>query len=274
MTLTLGSGPFSRTPAAGHFNFDLGVAPQNVIYIEEFPRRIRAVLAGETVLDTTRGKLLHETGHLPVLYAPVEDLRPDVLEATDHTSHCPFKGDASYYSIRVGDRVAENVAWYYPAPHDDAAPIAGHAALYWKKMDAWFEEEEPVFGHLRDPYHRVDVREGSRHVRIEAGGETVAETDRPKLLFETGLPVRFYIPPEDVRSDLLRPTETSSVCPYKGSASWWSVEVGGRRLEDVAFGYPEPLPEAQAVRDHVCFLGEGVETEVSERDGERALTTA
>lgn len=274
MTLTLGSGPFSRTPHAGHLNFDLGVAPRNVLYIEEYPRRIRAVLAGETVLDTTRGKLLHETGHLPVLYAPVEDLREDALEATDHTTHCPFKGDASYYSVRVGDRVEENAVWHYPAPLEGATPITGYAAILWKTMDAWLEEEEPVVGHLRDPYHRVDVRAGARHVRVVAGGETVAETDQPKLLFETGLPVRFYIPPEDLRSDLLRPTDTTSICAYKGTASWWSLEVGGRHLEDVAFGYPEPNPEAQAIRGHVCFLGEGVETEVEERDGERAPAAA
>jgi len=269
MTLTLGSGPFSRKSAAGRLNFSLDDAPEHILYIEHYPRRIRATIGGQTVLDTTRAKLLHETAHLPVLYAPLEDLREDLLEATDHATHCPFKGDASYYTVRAGDRTEENAVWYYPSPLDGAAPIEGHAALYWDRMDAWFEEEEPVFGHLRDPFHRVDVRESVRHVRIEAGGETVAESDRPKLLFETGLPVRYYLPQEDVRTDLLHPTEKSSICPYKGTASYWSLEVGSERLEDVAFGYSEPLPEALAVAGHVCLLGDGVTTEVAEAASER-----
>ncbi|HEV8045282.1 MAG TPA: DUF427 domain-containing protein, partial [Rubrobacter sp.] len=121
---------------------------------------------------------------------------------------------------------------------------------------------EEVFGHPHDPYHQVDVLESSRHVKVTVDGEVVAETERPKLLFKTGLPVRYYIPPEDVRTDLLVPSETHTVCPYKGVASYRSVSTGDELLEDLAWYYPEPLPKAAKVRDHLCFHGEKVETEV------------
>ena len=151
--------------------------------------------------------------------------------------------------------------WHYPEPLEQAPPIEGLAALYWKAMDAWYEEDEEVFGHLRDPYTRVDVRESSRHVTVRAGGELVAETHRPKLLFETGLPVRYYLSPEDVRTDLLTPSDVETYCPYKGTASYWTLEAGGERVEDGAFTYREPFPEAAPARGHICLLGQGIEIE-------------
>ncbi|MEJ7870770.1 MAG: DUF427 domain-containing protein [Rubrobacteraceae bacterium] len=262
MALTLGSGPFGKQ-STGKFNFEVTAPRGHILYLEDSPKRVRAVFNGETVVDSRRVKLLHETSHLPVYYFPEEDIREDLLEPTDHTTHCPFKGDASYRSIRAGDRTAENVVWHYPEPGEHFAPLAGYAAFYYEKMDTWYEEDEEVFGHPHDPYHRVDVLESSRHVKVTVDGEVVAETQRPKLLFETGLPVRYYIPPEDVRTDLLVPSETHTVCPYKGVASYKSVSTGDELLEDLAWYYPEPLPEAVKVRDHLCFHGEKVETEVN-----------
>lgn len=135
-------------------------------------------------------------------------------------------------------------------------------AFYHDAMDKWLEEDEEVFGHPHDPYHRVDVLESSRHIKVSVSGEVVAETDRPKMLFETGLPPRYYIPPEDVRAERLVPSETKTVCPYKGIASYRSIQTGGETIEDLAWYYPEPLPEAQKVKDHLCFYGEKVELEV------------
>ena len=124
------------------------------------------------------------------------------------------------------------------------------------------EEDEEVTVHPRDPYHRVDVRGSSRHIKVTVDGATVAETDRPRILFETGLPPRYYIPPEDVNKELLAESDTVTHCPYKGAASYRSVEANGKTIEDAAFGYPDPLPEAEKVEGYLCFLGEGVETEV------------
>lgn len=264
MALTVGYAPFGRQ-GNGEFNFDTGVLEPHTLYFEDAPKRVRAVFGGETIVDSRRAKLLHETGHLPVYYFPEEDLNTDLLRPSGHTTHCPFKGDAEYRSVVAGDRVAENAVWAYPNAEGVFAPLAGHVALYWGSMDHWYEEDEEVFVHPRDPYHRVDVLESSRHVRVLVGDEVVAETHRPKLLFETSLPTRYYIPPEDVSTGLLSRSETRTECPYKGEATYFSVEAGGGRVEDAAFSYPEPLPEAQKTAGHLCFVGEGVTVEV---DGE------
>lgn len=264
MGLTVGDAPFGRR-GSGAFNFDTSVLQPHTLYLEDYPKRVRGELEGETVVDSRRVKLLHETGILPVYYFPEEDVRRDLLVESDHTTHCPFKGDASYHSVRVGTRVAENAVWSYPDPLEAFTPLAGYAAIYWGSLDRWFEEDEEVFVHPRDPYTRVEVLDSSRNVRVRAGGEVVAETGRPRLLFETGLPVRYYVPEEDVRTELLAPSETRTQCPYKGTASYRSVVTDGGRVEDAAFLYPEPLPEAGKVAGHLCFLGEGVEVEV---DGE------
>jgi uncharacterized protein (DUF427 family) len=128
MTLTIGTGPFGNQ-SAGSFNFDTGVLRAHTLYFEDSPRRVRVVLGGETVADTKRAKLLHETGHLPVYYFPEEDIRMDLLEESDHSTHCPFKGDASYWSVRVGDRVSESAVWSYSEPVDSAPPLAGYLLL-------------------------------------------------------------------------------------------------------------------------------------------------
>jgi uncharacterized protein (DUF427 family) len=133
-------------------------------------------------------------------------------------------------------------------------------------MDAWYEEDEQIFVHPRDPYHRVDILESSRHVKVRVNGEVVAETQRPKILFETGLPPRYYIPPEDVSTDALVKSEKTTRCPYKGIASYWSVEAGGERMENLIWHYSEPIPEASKIKGHLCFFNEKVDIEV---DGEK-----
>lgn len=263
MTLTIGTGPFSSQPG-GVFNFRIE-RPAHALYFEDYPRRVRAVFDGRAVADSRRVELLHETGLLPVYYFPRDDVRLDLLEPSDRTTHCPFKGDASYWSLRAGDRVAENVAWAYPDPIEGAPPLAGYLAFYWDAMDAWFEEDEEVLVHPPDPYHRIDVRDSSRHVKVSLGGDVLAETDRPKLLFETGLPTRYYIPEADVRTGLLTPTETTTRCPYKGLASYWSVKAEDQTGQDLVWSYPAPLPEAAKVAGHLCFWNERIDLEV---DGE------
>jgi uncharacterized protein (DUF427 family) len=120
-------------------------------------------------------------------------------------------------------------------------------------MDAWFEEDEQVFTHPRDPYTRVDILPSSRRIRIEAAGVTIAETSKPTLLFETGLPARYYIPKSHVRMDLLTPSETVSHCPYKGEAEYWSLRIGDDIRPDVAWSYGTPLPESQKIAGLVPF---------------------
>jgi uncharacterized protein (DUF427 family) len=271
MTLTIGTGPFGDQGDKA-FNFDVRAPRDHALYLEESPKRVRVVLGDETVADSRRAKLLHEAGLLPVYYFPQEDVRMELLEESEHTTHCPFKGDASYWSVRVGERVAENAVWGYPEPIDSCPPIAGLVAFYWNKMDEWYEEDEQVFVHPKDPYHRVDVLESSRHVKVKVNGEVVAETERPMILFETGLPPRYYIPPEYVREDVLAESEKTTQCPYKGVASYYSVEAGDGRVEDLVWYYPEPLPEVGKIEGLLCFFNEKVDLEVDGEEQDRPRT--
>src|ERR1051326_6205909 len=161
--------------------------------VEPTPRRVRVVFNGQTIADSKRAVLLRESNLLPVYYFPPEDVRGEFLEATEQHTRCPYKGEASYWTIKVGDKVAENAMWGYRDPlpgHDD---IRGYRAFYWNKMDAWYEEDEQVFKHPRHPYPRVDVLNSPRDVRVEINGQTVAHSKQPRLLFETGLPTRYYL---------------------------------------------------------------------------------
>jgi uncharacterized protein (DUF427 family) len=263
MSLTVGTGPFGHHPA-GAFNAEMPPR-RGLIYFEDSPKRMRAIFAGETVVDSRHAKLLHEHGHLPVFYFPEDEVRLDLLEPSDHRTHCPFKGDASYWSIRVGDRVAENAVWSYPEPLSGAPPIAGYVAFYWDKMDSWLEEDEPAVVHARDPYHRIDILDSSRHVRVLVEGEVVAESRQTRVLFETGLPPRWYFPPEDVRREALMDSDKQTGCAYKGFASYWSVRVNGREEEDLAWFYPEPRREAERITGYIAFFNERADIEL---DGE------
>jgi len=261
MGLMTGSGPFGRDPA-GAFNFE-PPAPGRAVYLEPSPKRIRVVVAGETVADSRRAMLLHESGHQPIYYFPPEDVRADLLEPSDRHTHCPKKGEASYHSIRVGSDVVEAGAWYYPDPIVEAPPLLGGLiAFYWNRMDHWYEEDEEVFGHPRDPYHRIDVLKTDRHVRVSLGGELLGESDRAMALFESNLPTRWYLPREDVGATL-SPSDTTTICPYKGTASYYSVGVEGGK--DLIWIYEDPLPDAVKIKGLLCFFGERADIEL---DGE------
>lgn len=256
MALTRADGPLSpKAPKTVNYRLD---GPAHKLLMHPFPRRVRAEFAGRTVLDTQRGVLLHETALLPRLYVPEEDIDGSLFVPSDHSTHCPFKGDATYRTLRVGDRVVENALWTYPEPLGAASWLAGYSSLYWEAADAWFDEDEQVFAHLTDPYTRVDVRRTSRHVQVLAGDVLVAESHSPLVLDETGLPLRWYLSPEDVRVPL-EPTGTHTRCPYKGEASYWTVRLpDGRELTDAVWGYPEPLPESARIAGALSFLHDGL----------------
>jgi len=225
---------------------------------------LRAVLGGQTVFDTTRAMLLHETGLPPQVYVPLDDIRADLIQPTDHHTYCPFKGTASYWTVTAGGQVAENAIWGYPEPNDEAGWLEGYAGFYWNAMDEWYDEDERVEGHLRDPYHRVDVRRSSRPVRVLLGDTVLAETTSPLLLSETGLPNRFYIPAADVRQDLLEESDKHTVCPYKGTASYWTISAGDRKLADAVWSYPQAEGDSAAVSGYLSFLHDDLTVEVGE----------
>ncbi|WP_233517543.1 DUF427 domain-containing protein [Geodermatophilus marinus] len=263
MSLTRGTGPLAR-PSAGRLNADLwSVAPAHALYLHPVQERVRGVLGGRTVVDTTGASLLHETGLLPRWYLPADDVAPGLLSPSATRTTCPFKGEASYWHLEVDGSRVEDAAWSYPDPVDGCPPLAGLVSFHLEGLDTWYVEDEELLGHPRDPFHRVDARRSSRHVVVRVGGEVVAETRSPVAVFETGLPTRWYVPEEDVRDGVLTPSGATTVCPYKGVATYEHVAVGGRRYDDVAWCYREPLLEALPVAGHRSFDGEGVRVEVT-----------
>jgi uncharacterized protein (DUF427 family) len=267
MGMMTGTGPLARTPA-GSFNFE-PPAPGQALYLEPTPKRVRAVIAGETVADSRDAMILQESGLQPIYYFPPDDVRSELLRPSDKHTRCPKKGQASYYTVQVGDRLVKDAAWYYPEPIDGAPPITDLIAFYWDRVDRWLEEDEEVFGHARDPYHRIDLRHSSRHVRISLDGELLAESGRPIALFESNLPTRWYRPKEDVLAEL-QPSGTVTVCPYKGHAGYYSVPARGG--EDLVWYYADPLPEAHDIAGLVCFFNERVDLELDGEPQERPVS--
>ena len=223
------------------------------------PKRVRVFLGGEAIADSTGAMLMRETGHIPVYYFPRDDVRMDLLSATDNQTFCPFKGEASYWTIAAGGKRAENAVWSYQEPFPEAGHIKDYVAFYWDRVDAWFEEDEEIFVHARDPYVRIDVLTSGRPVKVVLGGETVAESRRAMFVFETGMPTRYYVSADDVRMDLLVPGDKRTSCPYKGTAGYWSARLGGETFEDVAWSYPDPLPEVAGIKGLLCYFNERVD---------------
>lgn len=263
MSLSKGTGPFGETRAGvGNYRID---SPKHVLHFDPSPKRVRGFFEGKVVVDSTNAKLLHETAHLPVYYFPLEDIRQELLEHSDHRTHCPFKGDASYRSVIVGDKRSHDALWMYERPLEEASFLKDHAAFYFDRLDAWFEEDEEIFVHPRDPYSRIDVLASSRHVRVSVEGQELAETDRPMLLFETSLPTRYYIPKDDVRMDLLEVSGHVTECAYKGRPVHFSAPPLGGAGAHIAWCYENPQPEAEKVRGLIAFYNERVDLEIDGR---------
>ena len=233
---------------------------------EPIDKRVRAELGGETVVDSTRALLVWEPRRVTPLYAvPLDDVRGDLTTSTAEpvTSDAPVlhpgipfaahSSDGESLDLHAAGRTLSAAA-FRPADED----LAGHVVLDYGAFDEWYEEDEPVFSHPRDPYHRVDTRQSSRTIRIELDGVLLAESQRPRLLFETGIQTRFYLPRADVVADL-RLGDKQTACPYKGRATHWSVG----EHENIAWSYEDPLEEAVAIRGMVAFYDERVDVQLS-----------
>jgi uncharacterized protein (DUF427 family) len=240
------------------------------VRIERGAKRVRAYLHGELVADTTRPLLVWEVPYYPTYYFPEADVRGDLLRAEEEFAHSPSRGDGRMFTVVAGGEEAPRGALRY-----DESPLEelrDAIRLEWGAMDAWFEEDEQVFTHPRDPYTRVDILPSSRHVRVEVDGVTIAESTKPTLLFETGLPARYYLPRTHVRMDLLEATDTVSHCPYKGQAEYWHVRAGDAVHADLAWSYPTPLPESQKIAGLIAFYNEKVDLHVDGVRQERPST--
>jgi uncharacterized protein (DUF427 family) len=226
------------------------------VRVEPSPKRVRAYLAGRLVADTRHPRLVWEVPYYPAYYFPADDVVAELMP-TGKTEHSPSRGDAQLYDVRVDGAVAGSAAKKYP--ESPISAIRDLVRLDWPAMDEWLEEDEPVYTHPRDPYHRVDILASSRHVRVEVDGVTVADSARPVILFETGLPPRYYLPLTDIRTDLLTPSGTVTHCPYKGTATYWSVDSGHGAHADLVWAYRTPLPESTKIAGLACFYDEKVD---------------
>jgi uncharacterized protein (DUF427 family) len=241
------------------------------VHVELSPRRVRAYFDNQLLVDSERVLLVFETKRPPVYWFPTSDVRMNLLARREPAAG-GVSGTVHWRSNTAGGRVEDNLAWSYAEPSGELAPLEGHIAFNWSAVDAWYEEDEEVFVHPRDPYSRVDTVHSSRHVRVEVDGQVVAETKRPVLLYETGLPTRYYIPKLDVRMDLFEATDTVTHCPYKGAASYWSLRVGDKSYRDFVWSYPSPIPEIPKIENLLSFYNEKVDLYVDGKKQERPVS--
>ena len=226
------------------------------IRVEHSRKRVRILLAGELVADTAAPLLVWEVPYYPTYYVPISDVSAKLIPAGDADD--PRLGKAELFTVQVpGGATADRAARQYP--DSPARQLHDAIRFEWGAMGEWLEEDEPVYTHARDPHTRVDILASSRHVRVEIDGVTVADSRSPRFLFETGLPPRYYLPLSDIRTDLLRPSDTQSHCPYKGTASYWSVDTGTEVHPDVVWIYRTPLPESQKIAGLAAFYDEKVD---------------
>ncbi|MFD7246652.1 DUF427 domain-containing protein [Streptomyces massasporeus] len=246
--------------------------PEGLLW-EPSERWVRGRKGDVTVVDSRHPVLVWEP-HLPVpQYAfPREDVRMDLLRPAEHPPTGTHTGSQIFYDLHASDEPVMNAAWTFPA--DD---LAGHIAFEWFRrwdsgLDHWYEEEEEIFVHPRDPHKRVDALVSSRHVQVGIAGTLVADTVSPVLLFETSLPTRYYIPRDDVRLDLFEPTDHRTACPYKGRARYWTWRGEGDVPRNVLWSYPDPLPAVAVVRELFAFYNEAVDITVDGQGLERPVT--
>jgi len=246
------------------------VVSRGRVRAEQGQKRVRGYIDGHLVVDTTRPWLVWEKPYYPTYYVPAEHVVDGVLVPTGRTKRSPSRGDADLHDLHVGDRTITDGAYAYPtSPIEE---LQGLVAFRWDAVDAWFEEDEEVFVHPRDPYTRVDILPSSRRVQIVVDGETVADTTHARFLYETGLPTRYYVPKVDVRLDLLTATDSVTHCPYKGTAEYWTVTAGGTEHTDLAWSYATPVQESLRVAGLVAFYNERADIYVDGELQDRPVT--
>jgi len=239
-------------------------------HVQPAPRRVRGVLAGRTVFDTLQARYVWESVRYPQYYIPLADIDTTLLVDEDHPQKLRL-GTARRHGLHVGDTRRPGAARVYG---DDAAPgIAGTARFEWDSLDAWYEEDEEVFVHPRNPYTRVDAVRSTRHVLVEVDGVVLAESTAPVMVFETGLPTRYYLDRTAVDLTHLMPNVTRTACPYKGrTTEYWDARAGDTVVPDAAWAYAFTTAALQPIAGLVAFLNERLDITVDGRLLERPVT--
>jgi len=244
------------------------ITPVN--HIEPVPRRIRAFLGETVVLDTTRALYVWESPNYPQYYIPLADVNPAVLVDEEHAEHLR-RGTARRHGLHAGESTRPGVAHVYG--EDALEGLAGTVRFEWDALDGWFEEDEEVFVHPRNPYARVDALRSTRTVRVELGGVVLAESSCPVMVFETGLPTRYYLDRTAVNFERLIASETVTKCPYKGTTSgYWSMRIGDELRADIAWAYDFPARQLLGIAGLIAFYNEKVDLTLDGQLLERPAT--
>lgn len=229
------------------------------VRVEQSQKRVRGLVGGDVVFDTIAPRLVWENPHYPAYYIPRADVLAK-LEQTSHTSHSPSRGEATHYDVVTSNGTAANGAWsYLDSPFEDLRDLV---RFEWDAMDEWLEEDERISVHPRSPYTRVDILASSRHVHVELDGVVLADSHQARILYETGLVPRYYLPLADVHMEYFRPSDSHTGCPYKGTADYWHLEVNGTTYQDLVWTYRTALPESERITGLVSFYNEKVDLTV------------
>jgi len=236
--------------------------PERLLFAEPLRRRMRVKFGDRWIADSADVVLLHEPARYPVAYFPIGDIVTGVLEAAERTTQHRDLGETTWYTVTAGDSSKARSAWQHTALPDHAGDLKGRVAFAWRAMDAFYEEDERIVGHAADAYHRIDIRQTSRHLIVRDGDRIVAESTRPLALYESGFAPRWYVPREDVDDSALTPVEGQTFCPYKGLCSYW--DIGEAR--GAAWGYEDAWTEVRRISGMISFEPDKVEVEL---DGTR-----
>lgn len=229
--------------------------PERLLYAEPLRRRMRVRFAGEWIADSEDVVLLHEPGRYPVAYFPLGDIGAGVLVSGGYTTQHRDLGPTSWSTVQAGGKTKERAAWQHTELPDHASDLKGRVAFAWRAMDAFYEEDERVVGHAADSYHRIDIRQTSRHLVVRSGDRVVADTTRPLALYESGFAPRWYVPRADVNEGALTPAQGQTFCPYKGLCSYYDVPGAGR----AAWSYEHAWTEVRRISGMVSFEADKVE---------------
>lgn len=256
MSLADRRGPWGSDPYGRSIRVGAATA-----YLEPSAKRIRVEAAGTIVADSTRASLLHQPGSPAAWWFPVEDVRMDLLADAGERDRHPLFGAVEHLELRVGARREPRIARRHP----DVPALHGLLTLDWRRIDRVYEEDELVAAEPIDPYHRVDVRDTSRHVRMSIDGVVVAESRRARMVFETTARPRFYLAPDELRTELLEPSSRRTSCQYKGEAEYHHVRIGDRLVEDLVWRYVAPRADGGRIVGRYGLHHERCRTEVDGR---------
>jgi uncharacterized protein (DUF427 family) len=236
--------------------------PDRLLFAEPLRRRMRVQFGGAWIADSEEVVLLHEPGRYPVAYFPLADITPGTLAASEYRTQHPDLGPTSWYDVRAGEHSRPRAAWRHTELPGHAGELAERVAFAWPAMEAFYEEDERIVGHAADAYHRIDIRQTSRHLTVRYGDRTIADTTRPLVLYESGFAPRWYVPRTDADESALIPAEGQTFCPYKGLCSYYDV-AGARR---VAWSYQDAWFEVRRISGLLSFEPDTIEVHL---DGTR-----